>query len=237
MCSIPVESMESPGPHTKHRSDHQSRIPQGRSTYSGERHTGRNGATPIMVEDPSARSQKSLKKRIAGTLKSNIKKASLEILEEKKAKNGSSCSCYLFSGITVVPLVLESLLPSYPLPFTSMMLVLPVALLTFVGLFGFPPAEAVDPPPTGPPTCAFSLSFDSLSFSFLVFGGWLNMALSAAFWSALLSPFFDALFASSWAARPFHLRQPSKSIRACMQPHSVTLRSIQTKLTGCIWVS
>ena len=32
--------------------------------------------------------------------------------------------------------------------------------------------------------------------------------------------------------RSFHLRQPSKSIRACMQPHSMTLRSSQTKLTG-----
>lgn len=31
----------------------------------------------------------------------------------------------------------------------------------------------------------------------------------------------------------FHLRQPSKSISACMQPHSLTLRSNHTKLTGC----
>lgn len=32
--------------------------------------------------------------------------------------------------------------------------------------------------------------------------------------------------------RSFHLRQPSKSIRACMQPHSMTFRSSQRKLTG-----
>lgn len=29
-----------------------------------------------------------------------------------------------------------------------------------------------------------------------------------------------------------HLRQPSKSMRACMHPHSITLRSSQTKFTG-----
>ena len=29
-----------------------------------------------------------------------------------------------------------------------------------------------------------------------------------------------------------HLRQPSKSINACMQPHSITFRSSQTKFTG-----
>jgi hypothetical protein len=31
----------------------------------------------------------------------------------------------------------------------------------------------------------------------------------------------------------FHFLQPSKSIKACIHPHSVTLRSIHTKLTGC----
>jgi hypothetical protein len=42
-----------------------------------------------------------------------------------------------------------------------------------------------------------------------------------------------ALVAEGAAAeKSFHLRQPSKSIRACMQPHSTTLRSSQTKLTG-----
>ena len=35
-------------------------------------------------------------------------------------------------------------------------------------------------------------------------------------------------------AKSFHFRHPSKSMRACMQPHSLTLRSSQTKLTGCI---
>ena len=34
--------------------------------------------------------------------------------------------------------------------------------------------------------------------------------------------------------KSFHLRQPSKSIKACMQPHSMTLRSSQTKFTGCV---
>lgn len=60
---------------------------------------------------------------------------------------------------------------------------------------------------------------------------------------ALLAFFFFAaalLFASfslsadlsgCWE-KSFHLRQPSKSISACMQPHSITLRSSQTKLTG-----
>lgn len=38
--------------------------------------------------------------------------------------------------------------------------------------------------------------------------------------------------ASVWLANPLHLRQPSKSIRACIQPHSVTFCSSQTKLTG-----
>lgn len=32
--------------------------------------------------------------------------------------------------------------------------------------------------------------------------------------------------------KSFHLRQPSKSMRACMQPHSMTFLSSQTKLTG-----
>jgi hypothetical protein len=32
--------------------------------------------------------------------------------------------------------------------------------------------------------------------------------------------------------KSFHFLQPSKSISACMQPHSMTLRSSQTKLTG-----
>ena len=32
--------------------------------------------------------------------------------------------------------------------------------------------------------------------------------------------------------KSFHFRHPSKSIRACIQPHSMTLRSNQTKLTG-----
>lgn len=32
--------------------------------------------------------------------------------------------------------------------------------------------------------------------------------------------------------KSFHLRQPSKSISACMQPHSVTLRESQSKFTG-----
>lgn len=49
--------------------------------------------------------------------------------------------------------------------------------------------------------------------------------------------FFPASFLScsapSLAEKSFHLRQPSKSMRACMQPHSMTLRSSQTKLTGC----
>lgn len=38
-------------------------------------------------------------------------------------------------------------------------------------------------------------------------------------------------FSLDWE-KSFHLRQPSKSMRACMQPHSLTLRSSQTKLTG-----
>ena len=51
---------------------------------------------------------------------------------------------------------------------------------------------------------------------------------------------FDAFGASDpflpgagklWA-NSFHLRQPSKSIRACMQPHSMTFRSSQRKATG-----
>jgi hypothetical protein len=44
---------------------------------------------------------------------------------------------------------------------------------------------------------------------------------------------FTALSASKF----FHLRQPSKSMRACMQPHSLTLRSSHTKLTGYVRVS
>jgi hypothetical protein len=37
-----------------------------------------------------------------------------------------------------------------------------------------------------------------------------------------------------WAssANPRHFRQPSKSIRACMQPHSVTFCSNQGNPTG-----
>lgn len=34
------------------------------------------------------------------------------------------------------------------------------------------------------------------------------------------------------AEKSFHFRHPSKSIKACMQPHSLTFRSSQTKFTG-----
>ena len=56
---------------------------------------------------------------------------------------------------------------------------------------------------------------------------------------AMLAMLVDILLVSlSFAlsesfAKSFHLRHPSKSISACMQPHSLTLRSSQTKLTGC----
>ena len=39
-------------------------------------------------------------------------------------------------------------------------------------------------------------------------------------------------FIPFWMAASFHLRQPSKSMRACMQPHSLTLRSNQAKFRG-----
>ncbi len=32
--------------------------------------------------------------------------------------------------------------------------------------------------------------------------------------------------------KSFHFRQPSKSMRACMQPHSMTFLESQSKLTG-----
>lgn len=38
---------------------------------------------------------------------------------------------------------------------------------------------------------------------------------------------------SDWSSmKPRHLRQPSKSMRACMQPHSVTFCSSHSKRTG-----
>lgn len=54
---------------------------------------------------------------------------------------------------------------------------------------------------------------------------------------AMLVDSFDvslSLALSESFAKSFHFRHPSKSMRACMQPHSFTLRSSQTKLTGCI---
>lgn len=51
------------------------------------------------------------------------------------------------------------------------------------------------------------------------------LALAMAFLVASDSPAF-------WE-KSFHFLQPSKSIKACMQPHSMTFRSSQTKLTGC----
>ena len=44
--------------------------------------------------------------------------------------------------------------------------------------------------------------------------------------------FEGTVLAEAWE-KSFHFRQPSKSMRACMQPHSITFRSSQTKLTGC----
>ena len=56
---------------------------------------------------------------------------------------------------------------------------------------------------------------------------------------AMLAMLVDILLAllslalSESFEKSFHFRQPSKSMRACMQPHSLTLRSSQTKFTGC----
>lgn len=40
------------------------------------------------------------------------------------------------------------------------------------------------------------------------------------------------VLSSTGGAKSFHFLQPSKSMSACMQPHSMTFRSSQTKLTG-----
>lgn len=56
---------------------------------------------------------------------------------------------------------------------------------------------------------------------------------------AMLAMLVDILLAllslalSESLEKSFHFRQPSKSMRACMHPHSLTLRSSQTKFTGC----
>jgi len=76
------------------------------------------------------------------------------------------------------------------------------------------------------------------ALSFLTLGGGReNMAFRAAlalafssFSSAAFLAGSSAAFASAYC---FHFLHPSKSISACIQPHSVTLRSIHMKLTGC----
>lgn len=44
--------------------------------------------------------------------------------------------------------------------------------------------------------------------------------------------FARALSSTTTGAKSFHFLQPSKSMSACMQPHSMTFRSSQTKFTG-----
>ncbi|RUS25390.1 hypothetical protein BC938DRAFT_472241 [Jimgerdemannia flammicorona] len=53
----------------------------------------------------------------------------------------------------------------------------------------------------------------------------------AATAAAVVASFLGLVVESS--AR-FHLRQPSKSIKACMQPHSMILRSNHSRLTGLV---
>lgn len=55
-------------------------------------------------------------------------------------------------------------------------------------------------------------------------------------WAWLIIPFPGADGWVCWE-KSFHLRQPSKSISACIQPHSMTLRSSQTKFTGYLLMS
>ena len=53
----------------------------------------------------------------------------------------------------------------------------------------------------------------------------LALALADAFLAASVSsPLWD---------RSFHFLQPSKSMRACIQPHSMTLRWNQVNIRGC----
>jgi len=70
----------------------------------------------------------------------------------------------------------------------------------------------------------------------------LSLALAAR--SALDTPSrigdFIAAFAFSAVSveeKSFHFLQPSKSMSACIHPHSLTLRSSQTKLTGCMMLA
>lgn len=50
--------------------------------------------------------------------------------------------------------------------------------------------------------------------------------------------FLAASSSSAFCEKCFHFLQPSKSISACMQPHSMTFLSNQTKFTGWSdWVS
>lgn len=69
--------------------------------------------------------------------------------------------------------------------------------------------------------------------------GAVGLALVDFLVGAMLAMLVDILLAllslalSESFEKSFHFRQPSKSIRACMHPHSLTLRSSQTKFTGC----
>lgn len=52
---------------------------------------------------------------------------------------------------------------------------------------------------------------------------------------ALLAACFLAASVFSFCSEiVFHCLHPAKSMRACIQPHSITLRSSQTKLTGYV---
>lgn len=100
---------------------------------------------------------------------------------------------------------------SFPLPESAASFPVPALSLPF----SFPiPKASFSPLFAG--VCTFPLR--------LVFADLLELLVAAAFLSA-------AAECLAWL-KSFHLRQPSKSMRACMQPHSITLRVSHSKFTG-----
>ena len=117
--------------------------------------------------------------------------------------------------------------PILPYPLTVASLPLPES-----------PFESVSVPVPSLPAFSFAPSPKLVNRS--LFGVLCALPFSAAFGDLLLigglvlfppMAFLSASAGFVWL-KSFHLRQPSKSMSACMQPHSITLRVSHSKFTG-----
>lgn len=166
--------------------------------------------------------------------------------ESKNKKRRKKCTFHRFPpffhapATIAVPTPLVSLSPpsnmSPPLPVPLPVPVLVLAVLE-LGFFSFrppppPPAATWDFPlvPPLPPTVGLpTLLLPLLVVKVRAFLWWPAVLLPPPIAAGALVP---TAAVDCVCEKSFHFRQPSKSMRACMQPHSITFRSSQTKLTG-----